>query len=262
MEGILRFARHSFLSYKALFGWLDPKVYILVMVMNPISQILFFAVLVNYVYDGDDLVGYIGANALILCVLNSVFGIMSIITSDRRMGTLQLVMATPVNKIGLFLSRSLAHVLNGLFTSVLGLIFGMVIFQITIPLEAILPLMTVWMVSIFAACGLGLIIGCFSLWTPSMHLLANLLASSLLLLSGANYPQNIMPDWLLSFADFVPLTKGVELTKQLLNEGNYSNVIPLLSAEFILGICYFVISFLFLKYAEHLSRVKGTMDLD
>jgi ABC-2 type transport system permease protein len=262
VEGVLRFVRHSFLSYKALFGWLDPKVYFLVMILNPLSQLLFFAVLVNYVYEGEGLVGYIGANALILCVLNSVFGIMSVITSDRRMGTLQLVLAAPVNKIGLFLSRSIAHVLNGLFTSVLGLIFGILVFQITIPMEAIFPLISIWIISIFSACGLGLIIGCFSLWTPSMHLLANLLASSLLLLSGANYPQTIMPVWLSYFADFIPLTRGVELTKQILNDGNYSNVIPLLSAELILGICFFIISLLFIKYAEHLSRVKGTMDLD
>ncbi|GIO25855.1 ABC transporter permease [Ornithinibacillus bavariensis] len=262
MEATLRFFRHSLLSYRALFGWLNPKVYILVMVLNPLSQLLFFAVLVNYVYDGKGLVGYIGANALILCVMSSVFGIMTIITSDRYMGTLQLVMASPANKIGLFLSRSIAHILNGLFTSMIGLIFGILIFQIKIPIEAILPLLSVWLVSIFSACGLGLIIGCFCLWTPSMNLIANLLASSLLLLSGANYPQSIMPTWLTYVADFIPLTRGVELTKQILNERNYENVVPILGQEFLLGVTFFIISLLFIKYAEYLSRIKGTMDLD
>jgi ABC-2 type transport system permease protein len=262
VEASLRFFRHSLLSFRALFGWLDPKVYILVMVLSPLSQLLFFSVLVNYVYDGKGLVGYIGANALILCVLNAVFGIMSIITSDRFMGTLQLVMASPANKIGLFLSRSIAHVLNGLFTSVIGLVFGMMVFQITIPMDAILPLLSVWLVSIFSACGLGLIIGCFCLWTPSMNLIANLLSSSLLLLSGANYPQSIMPLWLTHVADFVPLTRGVELTKQILNEGFYGNVVPLLGQELLLGITFFIISLLFIKYAEYLSRIKGTLDLD
>ncbi|WP_010098801.1 ABC transporter permease [Ornithinibacillus scapharcae] len=262
MQAVQRFFRQSLLSYRALFGWLDPKVYILVMVLSPLSQLLFFSVLVNYVYSGEGLVGYIGANALILCVLNSVFGIMSIITSDRYMGTFQHVMASPVNKAGLFLSRSIAHVLNGLFTSIIGFIFGMMIFQISIAPDAILLLVGVWMVSIFSACGLGLIIGCFCLWTPSMNLIGNILASSLLLLSGANYPQSIMPVWLVHFADFIPLTRGVELTKQILNEGNYSNVFALLGEEFVLGVCFFIISFLFIKYAEYLSRVRGTMDLD
>lgn len=262
MDGLFRFGRQCILSYRALFGWLDPKVYMLVMVLSPLSQLLFFGVLVNHVYDGEGLAGYIGANALILCVLSSVFGIMSVITSDRRMGTLQLVMASPVNKAGLFLSRSLAHVLNGLFTSILGFTFGFLVFQITLPVEALLPLFSVWIVSIFSACGLGLIIGCFCLWTPSMHLIANLLASTLLLLSGANYPQSIMPAWLISLSDFVPLTRGVELTKQIINEGIYSTIVPQISAELLLGICFFFISLLFIKYAEYLSQVKGTMELD
>lgn len=262
IEAMQRFGRHSLLSYKALFGWLDPKVYVLVMVLNPLSQLLFFSVLVNYVYKGEGLSGYIGSNALLLCVMNSVFGIMSVITSDRGMGTLQLVMTSPVNKAGLFLSRSIAHVLNGLITSGLGLLFGIIIFRVSIPFEALLPLSFVWAVSIFSACGLGLIVGCFCLWTPSMHLLSNLLASILLLLSGANYPHSIMPEWLGHFSQFIPLTRGVKLTKGILNDGDYSLVLPLLSQELLLGCCFFVISFVFIKYAEYLSRVKGTMDLN
>ena len=262
METLQRFARHSLLSYKALFGWLDPKVYFLVMVLNPLSQLLFFSVLVNYVYNGEGLSGYIGSNALLLCVMNSVFGIMSVITSDRGMGTLQLVMTSPANKVGLFLSRSIAHVLNGFITAVLGLAFGMIIFQISIPVEAFLPLLFIWSVSIFSACGLGLIVGCLCLWTPSMHLLSNLIASILLLLSGANYPHSIMPAWLRQFSEFIPLTRGVQLTKAILNEGNYSQVLPLLGEELLLGCCFFGISLLFIKFAEYLSRVKGTMDLN
>lgn len=230
--------------------------------MSPLSQLVFFAVLVNFVYDGQGLIGYIGANALILCVFNSVFGIMSIISSDRRMGTLQLVMTSPANKVGLFLARSISHVLNGLFTSIIGLIFGIVIFHISIPLEAIFPLLSVWLISIFSACGLGLIIGCFCLWTPSMHLISNLLASSLLLLSGANYPQVVMPAWMEKLSEFIPLTRGVDLTKQILNDGNNANVMQKLGEEFLLGISFFIISFLFIKYAEYLSRSKGTLDLD
>ncbi|MEX2104738.1 MAG: ABC transporter permease [Bacilli bacterium] len=234
MESISRLTRHAFLSYKALFGWLDPKVYVLVMILNPLSQLLFFSVLVNYVYGGEGLTGYIASNALLLCVLSSVFGIMTVITSDRRMGTLQLVISSPANKIGVFLSRSASHVLNGFFTALIGLLFGMAIFQIVIPFEAIVPLLFIWLVSIFSACGLGLIVGSFCLWSPSMHLWSNLLASLLLLMSGANYPMSNMPGWLIEVSHFIPLTRGVQLTKDILNDGNYAQVLPLLGEELIL----------------------------
>jgi ABC-2 type transport system permease protein len=262
MEGLYRFFRHSILSYKALFGWLDPKVYILVMVLSPLSQLLFFSTLVKYVYGGEGLAGYIGSNALLLCVMNTVFGMMTVIMSDRRMGTLQLVMSSPSGKMGLFLSRSIAHVFNGLFTAVIGLIFGVVIFGVSISPTDMLYLFLIWSVSIFSACGLGLIVGSFSLWSPSMHLWSNLLASILLVLSGANYPHSILPGWVSLISQMIPLTRGVQLTKDILNEGNYSGLVTLLGQEFLLGCVFFAISILIIKHAEYLSRVKGTMDLD
>lgn len=262
MEAIQRFIRHSFLSYKALFGWLDPKVYVLVMVLSPLSQLLFFSTLVNYVYKGENLLGYVAANALLLCVLNSVFGIMSVITSDRGMGTLHLVMSTPANKVSLFLSRSVAHVINGLVTATIGLLFGVVLFQLTISFHEGLILLIIWVCSIFSACGLGLIVGSFCLWSPSMHLWSNLLASLLLLVSGANYPLSRMPEWLQFLGHFTPLTRGVQLTKDILNDKDYSNVVPLLGEELLLGCVFFAISFALLKFAEYQSRSKGTMELD
>jgi len=262
MEATGRFIRHSFLSYKALFGWLDPKVYLFVMVLSPLSQLIFFSTLVNYVYKGENLSGYVAANALLLCVLNSVFGIMSVITSDRRTGTLHLVMCTPTNKFSLFLSRSIAHVLNGLFTAILGLLFGILLFDLSITLKESLILLLIWLCSIFSACGLGLIVASFCLWSPSMHLWSNMLASLLLLVSGANYPIARMPDWLQLVGQFTPLTRGVQLTKDILNEGNYSNVLFLLGEELLLGCIFFAISLSLLKFAEYQSRLKGTMELD
>lgn len=258
---VARFFRHSLLSYRALFGWLDPKVYLLVMVCMPLSQLFFFAFLVKHVYQSVDLAGYIGANALLLCVMNAVFGITSVVTSDRSMGTLQLVMVTPANKEAMLLARSFPHVVNGFITAGIGLLFGILLFGLVIPLKALAALTLIWAVSIFSACGLGLIIGSFCLWTPSMHLLTNLLASILLLLSGANYPLKIMPEALQFMAQFMPLTRGVKLTKDILNEGQYGSMMAYLGQEFLLGCVFFIISIGCIRYAAYLARTKGTMDL-
>lgn len=261
MEAGKRLVRHAVLSYKALFGMLNPKVYILVMILNPLSQLLFFCMLVKYVYGGEGLAGYIASNALLLCVMSSVFGMMTVVTSDRGMGTLPIVMATPAHKGLLFLSRSIPHIINGAFTACLGLLFGIMIFQVAIPVSALLPLVSIWVVSIFSACALGLILGSCSFWTPSMHLLSNLLASTLLLLSGANYSVQVMPDWMSNVAYFFPLTRGVELTKAIVNEGDTSMLLPLLTEEFLLGCVFFAISIISIRYAEHLARTKGSMEL-
>ncbi|AWB43697.1 hypothetical protein DCC85_05335 [Paenibacillus sp. CAA11] len=261
MEAIRRFFRHSLLSYRALFGWLNPKVYLIVMVGMPLSQLIFFTFLVNHVYDGENLAGYIGANALLLCVMNSVFGMITVINSDRSSGTLQLVMAAPASKPALFLARSLAHMANGFVTAGIGLIFGIALFHISITSGQVLALIAIWTVSIFSACGLGLIIGSFCLWTPSMHLLTNLLSSILLLLSGANYPLQVMPQALQFIAYCLPLTRGVELTKAILDHGQYDNMGLYIGQEFLLGCVFFALSIGCIRYAAYLARVKGSMDL-
>ena len=120
--------------------------------------------------------------------------------------------------------------------------------------------MCIWLVSVFAACSLGLILGSASLWTPSMHMLSNFLSSLLLLLSGASYSLSILPSYLQSLAQAFPLMRGVELTKQLLNENNTSQLFLLLSQEFLLGCLYLIIGIIIIRFAERLARKAGTLE--
>lgn len=264
MESVIRFYRHAHLSFKALVGWLHPSVYLMVMVINPLSQLLFFAMMAKYAYHGSNLAGYVVSNALLLCVMNAVFGMMTVITSDRQMGTLQLVVASPANKIAVFFARSLFHIAGGLFTAVLGLVFGMLVFGLTLSVEQLVWLCLVWIVSIFAACGLGFVIASFALWSPSMHIWVNLLASLLLLFSGASFPRPLMPDWMHTLSEFFPLTRGVEATKMLISagEGGLSTIPKLMAEEFMLGLGFFVLGLLLFYYAEYLARVKGSMEME
>lgn len=70
-----------------------------------------------------------------------------------------------------------------------------------------------------------------------------------------------MPSWLSDLAKFFPLTRGVQLTKAIVNEGDMSQFVRLLSEEFLLGCLFFTISIVAIRFAEYLARVKGTMEL-
>lgn len=264
MESVARFYRHAHLSFKALFGWLNPGVYLMVMVINPLSQLLFFVMLAKYAFQGSNLAGYVVSNALLLCVMNAVFGMMTVINSDRQMGTLQLVVASPASKIGVFFARAIFHIVSGLFTAALGLAFGMLIFGLTFSGEQLAWLGLVWTVSISAACGLGFVISSFALWSPSMHIWSNLLASVLLLFSGASFPRSHMPDWMYRLSEFFPLTRGVEATKLLIRTGDkeFTTILTRMAEEGLLGCGFFLLGILLFYYAEYLARVKGTMEME
>lgn len=59
IEPLNRFFRHTFYSYKALFNWLDPEVYILVKIIGPIFQVLFFGIVQHYANSTSDITIYI-----------------------------------------------------------------------------------------------------------------------------------------------------------------------------------------------------------
>lgn len=264
MESVARFYRHAHLSFKALFGWLNPKVYLMVMVINPLSQLLFFALMAKYAYHGSNLASYVVSNALLLCVMNAVFGMMTVITSDRQMGTLQLVVASPANKMLVFFSRALFHIGSGLCTAVLGLAFGKLIFGLTFSGEQLVWLGFVWAVSIFAACGLGFVVSSFALWSPSMHIWVNLLATLLLLFSGASFSRSLMPGWMYRLSEFFPLTRGVEATKALISAGEsgFPRLLSRMAQECLLGCGFYLLGMLLFYYAEYAARVKGSMEME
>ena len=163
MESVQRFYRHSSLSYKALHGTMDAKTYFLFMIFSPIMQMLFWGFLVRFIYDGKDLAGYVASNALLLSVFSAVFGMMTVVMSDRSSGTLPIVIASPINKTLLFVARTIPHIVNGFITSIIGLILGILVFDLSISFYQFGILMGIWLVSIFAACSLGLILGSASL---------------------------------------------------------------------------------------------------
>ncbi len=71
----------------------------------------------------------------------------------------------------------------------------------------------------------------------------------------------LMPGWMSNVAYFFPLTRGVELTKAIVNEGDTSMLYRLLTEEFLLGCTFFAIGIISIRYAEYLARSKGSMEL-
>ena len=55
--------------------------------------------------------------------------------------------------------------------------------------------------------------------------------------------------------------RGVELTKQLLNENNTSELWALLGQELLLGCVYLIIGIFVVYFAERLARKAGTLEL-
>lgn len=116
MDMVARFFKQSLLSYKSLFGFLDPKVYFFVKIINPVFQLIFFSLLASFVYQTKDVTPWVIGNAFLLSMYNSMFGVGTVMVNERQFGTLASIIASPSNNFLIFVGRAFMHILDSALT--------------------------------------------------------------------------------------------------------------------------------------------------
>ncbi|WP_405937518.1 hypothetical protein OG338_13165 [Streptomyces sp. NBC_00726] len=108
------------LSYRALFNWTTPPMFIGTLLVGPLLQLLFFVYLGRQLGVADDRF-YLLGNAVISSSTACVYGGTMAVANERRYGTLGAVLLSPRHRAPLWFGRALPYVLNGLVISVFTL---------------------------------------------------------------------------------------------------------------------------------------------
>ena len=93
-------------SYRALFGWLNPWIFIPILLVYPLFQILFFV----YLGRGADVESdsfFLVGNALQTAAVPGLFAMAQVMGNERFFQTLPTLLASPASRLALFLGRSL-----------------------------------------------------------------------------------------------------------------------------------------------------------
>src|SRR5438093_6256204 len=113
------------LSYRALFNWIRPGMYVTTMLGSPLFQILFFTYLGRYTASEPESFFIVG-NAIQVASMSAIYGMTMGIANERQYGTLQPLLATPASRLAVFSGRALPFVANGLVVSAFGFVVGRV----------------------------------------------------------------------------------------------------------------------------------------
>lgn len=261
MEGILRFLRQSTMSYKALFTWLKPQVYITSKIIGPVFQVAFFSIMASYAYNSKNIAPYVVGNSIVLCTLNAIFGVGGVLSEERSIGTLKIVLASPINKFIVFVGRASFHIIDGLFTVFIGFAVGILFFNLDLSATNIPLLLLNLLVTIFSASGMGLLIGSLGLIITDMNLIMNLASMGLLALSGANFSIEKFPVFLQAICYMLPMTRGIKASKLIISGGSLGTVSFLMLEEFLIGAAYIVAGYMLMKVMERQARRSGSIDL-
>lgn len=256
-----RFFQQSYLSFKALFGWVDPASYLFVKIITPIFQLVFFCMLADFLYTGKDIAKYVAGNAIILCSYNCIFGVGNILREERYFGTLKNTVAALANTLSNFLNKIIIHIFDSLVTVFISLLAGIFIFNADFSAINIPAFILIILCGIFSAACMGLLLASFGLITDSMNLILNIISVMFLVFTGANYPIEKLPAMLKPVSYLLPLTRSIALTKKLLAGESLIRNLSLFFGEFIIGVIYLVLGYIILRYCEKIAIKKGSLDI-
>lgn len=175
--------------------------------------------------NAPNYITYLTAGILCLQLLfNSAFSGGSLVL-DRRFGYLNKLLASPISRSTIFMSRVLATIIKGLLQSVI--IFGIALF---IPdglrlyssfgvAEFLLLFLTLFLLSLGFSSLFTAIAIRMTKW-ETLVAVVNLLNLPLLFSSSALLPVSSMPDWLQTIANVNPISKGADVARTLIVQGS------------------------------------------
>ena len=247
-------------SYRALFGFLSPWVFVPSLLVAPIFQILLFAYIGrNAGLESDEF--YVVGNALQFASIPCLFAMTQTIAGERYQQTLGYILVSPARRLPLFLGRALPVIANGVVVSAFSLTVGGAILSIHVPASAVGPLALDMLVTAAACTGLGLINAGLGLRIRENAVLSNVIFGILLIFSGANVPLDALPGWMSAISKVLPLTHGIAAARDLADGASLGDVAGLIGTEALVGAVFGVAGYALLRGMEQLSRRRATLEI-
>jgi ABC-2 type transport system permease protein len=247
------------LSYRALFNWIRPGIYVATMLGSPLFQILFFAYLGRFSGLRDDTYFVVG-NAVQVSAMSGVYAMTLTIANERHYGTLGPLLATPANRSAVFLGRAIPVIANGLFVSVFGFAVGALFLDFSLAAAEIPALALVVVVTVFACTGFGMLLGSFGLRARDVFFFSNLFYFVMLLVCGVNIPPEALPGWLEAIGRGMPLTHGIEAARDVVGGATLGDVAGLVWTELGIGAAYTFVAFALFRLLEIEGRRRAALE--
>jgi ABC-2 type transport system permease protein len=246
-------------SYRAMFNWLSPWILFPSLVVSPICQVLLFAYVGRGAGVADDQFYVIG-NALNYAAIPCLFAMGATIEGERQAQTLSVLLSSPARRIPLFLGRALPVIVNGWCVALIGILAGVLLLDVSVPLGAWPALVVVVVTTSMSCTGLGLAMGAVCLRVREGATIGNIVFCVLLVFCGVNVAMEDLPRWMAAVGSWLPLSHGIEAARLVADGVPLGDVTGLLAREVGIGVLYTVAGLGLLRYFEDESRRKATLD--
>lgn len=249
----------AWFSYRSLFAWSTPFSYMTSKFGFPFFAMLLFVFMGKFIGFLDPMFIVIG-NILMMPTTNGLYGISMTIGNERQFGAMSYLLGSPAPRAPLFLGRAFFHILDGFITVAVALPIAMLIFDINFAginlflLAGCLVLLTI------TTTGLGFIMGTVSLLSRDGWMFTNTLGQLLYVLIGVNIPIERLPGVLQPISTYLPMTRGIMATRQVLAGAGWAEVSGLLAGEILVALVYILFGYTLFRLVERASMSTGSLD--
>ena len=259
MTNVRVFFLGGLFSYRALFNWITPLMYVTTMLGSPLFQILFFAYLGRFSGLQDDTFFVVG-NAVQVSAMAGIYGMTMTIANERQFGTLSPVPPTPANRPALFLGRALPVIANGLVVSTFGFAVGLLFLDFELEWSQVPALAAVVVGTVASCTALGMLLGSLGLRARDVFFVSNLVYFLMLLVCGVNIPVEDLPGWMQEISRAVPLTHGIEAAREVARGASLADVDHLLATELGIGAFFTAMAFALFRVFEAEGRRRASLE--
>jgi len=258
MNNFKIFISSAVFSFRAQFDWLNPAMWITMKFVLSLSQMAFF-VFVG-IFAGAPIAFIAVGNALQSISWNTVFSVINITGHDKWDGTLPLVLATPANRLPLYVGRAMIHVLDGILSAAISFVFAVFLFGVDFSLTNPIALIVAIVLTAFTMAGFGLLIGGFCFFFRNPMVFANIFTFCLLIFCGVNFPVTSLPAVIQPVSYVFPLTYGLTAARNAIAGQDIIQIGPTLAIQLVVGVASMLIGYVLFRSFENNARKTGKME--
>jgi ABC-2 type transport system permease protein len=140
------------------------------------------------------------------------------ISHEKEVGTLDGMMAAPVNRLSILLGKTIAQIVRGMIQGIIILVLAVVLFGVTI--EGSIPLIfALLLLGVFSFVGLGIVITSFAKNEETAAMMMMTIMFPMMFLSGVFFPIQQMPGFMQSISKALPLTYATTALRKVMTLG-------------------------------------------
>jgi len=140
------------------------------------------------------------------------------ISHEKEVGTLDGMMAAPVNRLSILLGKTIAQMVRGMLQGVIILVLAVTLFGVTI--YGSVPLIfALLLLGVFSFVGLGIVITSFAKNEETAAMMMMTIMFPMMFLSGVFFPIQQMPWFMQDISKVLPLTYATRALRKVMTLG-------------------------------------------